>query len=169
MHINAHPDMGEDPTAIGLLVWGVKRSFLRYVSRLPDGICEVSPQVKLPGQGLFGFPLTSSQGAPATSFRSVGSVTFRGHHDFLFVQIADLGIEDADGQWLLTCHRPGYAESERMLLATGRRVSDNSNEEAMRIAPLLSAEGADLFGGNYPAGERMSELTLHKLKHPIAQ
>ncbi|ROO87271.1 Htaa protein [Actinocorallia herbida] len=140
------------PASAGALEWGVKAGFRRYVQGLPDGFCDVSTEIDLPGGGRFGFPLTGAEGSPPFLLRFTGTVTFRGHGGLLSVTITEPWLFLRGGAWTLTVR----AASGRLPLAVGRP----SASSARRVPVALTAEGAALFGGNYPAAEPMDDLVL---------
>lgn len=157
--MNEPPRTSDASAAGGLLEWGVKAGFRRYVQALPDGLCDISPDIALPGQGRFGFPLAGTDGSPPSRFRSTGTVTFRGHGDLLFVSIADPWLTRDDETWLLTC-RDASSATGRTQVASGRLSADLAHTPELLIPLRLSHTGVALFGGNYPPGEPMDDLIV---------
>ncbi|GAA1466567.1 HtaA domain-containing protein [Microbacterium thalassium] len=153
-------ERGQAATAAGWMDWSVKDSFLRYVKGLPDGVCDVSPDIGLVGGGVFRFPLTAIDLAPETSWRFGGFLRFTGHGGFLEVVIAEPALEESDGHYRFT----SADRDRRICIADAEPVE--SADSRTRFALRLTTDGALLFGGVYSAGEPLSDLVMTTTEHP---
>ncbi len=74
------------------LHWGIKRRFLQYIARMPDGQCSTTDGATVDDTSRFHFTLDRTD---LTSAHAVGVVTcrgdvrFAGHHGMLFVAVTD--------------------------------------------------------------------------------
>jgi hypothetical protein len=152
------------------LRWGIKRSFIDYVRRMPDGRGWVgdgatplgsheivyAPEAAEPGDG---------GGARSWTFR--GDVRFSGHAGMLFVQVAApilTLLDGLDGTARLTVATPaGSAGPERLPLVTlrlRREPAPDGIEVWSGKDVRLTESGTALFDDVYPAGEPFDPLTV---------
>jgi len=151
------------------LVWGIKSSFLRYLASLPDGGYQAGPGVTVTADGEFCFPPDARLAGPRhQAFR--GEVRFSGHGAFLYVRIADPRVEfpadpvGVEGDARLTVAGEGSARLHLADLSLMRRSDASASSPAMRhllFVPRLTAAGAEVFGGVYPAGTPLDPLIAH--------
>lgn len=145
----------EKVNASGALIWGAKRSLQRYIASLPDGVCEVSSEVGLPGSGRFAFPLTAVD-VPRAQLRFSGMVTFRGHQDLLSIPIADPWLTWVRDTWELSCCSTSTLQG-RLVLATAG-PAQRVDSDVMCLHPTLAQDGAIHFGGNYAPDEPLDDM-----------
>ena len=147
------------------LRWAVKRSFVDYVQRMPDGRAAVADGAKgvEDGQVLFAPDPTV---APPTDdldrfWAFSGQVWFDGHAGLLFVQVkapwialrgdtAELSVDaGTEGRLTLVTLRvePAPSPAEGVEVWHGTEVA-------------LHAAGVELFNEVYPPGEPFEELTI---------
>jgi len=131
------------------LRWEIKRSFLRYIARMPDGACSVTDGADPVDESAFRFE-------PAGDLRFRGVVRFSGHHGFLFVRIADPELQVDGTRGTLTI----AGEPARVPLVTCE-LSAEPDGTTKGTAVRLTAEGAELFNAVYPAGEPFDDFTIH--------
>lgn len=152
------------PSGSGGLCWGIKRSFLRYLSRLPDGQCSVTDGASpVPGP-LFVF--TAADGQPEdppdgpTVLRYCGDVRFKGHFGFLKVRVAAPWLEIAGAGGKLSAVGIGREPVPRQPLVTFRIRRDEDGVVFRGTDVRLTAEGAELFGDHYPVGEPFDDFVF---------
>jgi hypothetical protein len=159
------------PGATGLgLVWPIKASFVAYVLGMEDGELSVADGATVSATQVFTFePATAS--APAAgdptfdvatrqgtlSFR--GSVSFVAHYGMLAVTISNPTIEFGQDSTVLAA----TTGDQRIVLAALSLPTPET--EGSRLAwigavPRLTAAGADLFNGVYPAGHELDPLDI---------
>lgn len=162
------PDDAEEQLPPGL-TWGLKRSFVRYVSFLPDGGHSVADGASLVHGNFFHFePAVGSSYDPVTgtgTLRFRGDVRLTGHHGMLFVMIADPWVELRDGVAVLSVvdHREWPDRSHRLDLATldvpaPAQAGDPWVWPETRAA--LSADSQWLFNDQYAPGEELDPLFM---------
>ena len=149
------------------LTWGLKRSFIRYISSLRDGQHAELEGASLVPPSSFRFSTDSTEldddGTGTIRFR--GQVRLGGHGGMLFVMIADPWVEIGRDAALLTVvdveHWPDT--SRRMPLAT-LELPDATRTEAgllwSSVEVRLTREGTEVFNDQYAVGEEMDPLTM---------
>ncbi|MEQ6900427.1 HtaA domain-containing protein [Nocardioides sp. YIM 152588] len=141
----------------GLLEWGVKESFRRYVAALPDGCCDVSSEIALPGGGRYGFPLIEVEAAPAAVLRFIGGVLFRGHGGLLHVPLVEPWLHRHGDRWVMTV-AVGTGPDKRAEIAAGAVSAAGDGEVLLDLR--VSGVGSSVFGGNYPVGTELDRARL---------
>jgi hypothetical protein len=151
------------------LTWGLKRSFIRYISTLPDGTHTETAGATLEPPSLFRFSPTGSDLDPTTglgTMRFRGEVRLGGHRGMLGVLIADPWVKMTAGGAVLSVvdarHWPD--RSRRLALATLASVRPAETPDGLVWGPVpahLTAEGAHVFGGQYAAGEEMDTVVAY--------
>lgn len=150
------------------LVWGIKRSFVEYIARMPDGQATVSGGA-MPTETndmLFEPDTVEPQlpdGADALyAFR--GDVRFGGHFGMLYVRIADPWVTVYGDRGVLTIldpYDPDGAPRKRLVTF---RVSEPRSAGSVQVwqAPevILTPEACPVFNDVYAAGERFEPLTF---------
>lgn len=158
------------PAADGAgLFWGIKRSFLQYIARMPDGDCSVTDGADPDVDARFRFAVDRISPVVDHEWTVLcrGDVRFAGHHGMLFVQIADpmLTIRGTSGH-LSVVDGPAVREGvrdARRTLASFDVVSDPDHADDIVTATgvRLVAEGAEIFNDVYPAGELFDDFRVH--------
>ena len=159
----------EDPeTPPEGLTWGIKRSFIRYISTLPDGGHAIGDGASLAHTSFFTFaPAPGSTFDPVTATGTLkfkGQVRLTGHHNMLFVMVADPWIElDHENAVLTVVDATAWPDRTRRIhLATltpgAHQVLPGGSIVFPSVQARLAESGAATFGGNYPAGEEMDPL-----------
>ncbi len=151
------------------LTWGLKRSFVRYLSFLPDGGHSEADGASLVHGNFFHFePAEGSSYDPATrtgTLRFRGDVRLTGHHGMLFVMIADPWVEVRDGVGVLSVvdHRQWPDRSHRLVLAT-LEVAAPARAGAAWVWPetaaALAADAQWLFNDQYAPGEELDPIFM---------
>ena len=149
------------------LTWGLKRSFIRYISTLPDGGHQETDGASLTDGSSFHFaPAPGATYDPATgtgilTFR--GDVRLTGHHGMLFVMVADPWIEFRDGAAVLSVidsrHWPD--RDTRLPLATLAPAAPSVSDAGLVWAETpahLSEAGQAVFNDQYGAGEELDPV-----------
>jgi hypothetical protein len=144
------------------LRWSIKREFLRYVARMPDGRCSVTDGAVVADDTFLFVPDQIAAHGPAAGtgvLRFRGDVRFAGHHGLLFVRIAD--------PWLTVDHEVAtltIAGSDdaaaRIPLVTVTLTAGDPFRHFSGTDARLTSEGSELFGTVYSAGERFDDLTV---------
>ncbi|WP_432486752.1 HtaA domain-containing protein [Kineococcus sp. SYSU DK018] len=132
------------------LVWGVKESLLRYVSRTPDGRVDLVDGVVRHGD-VFAFPGSAPRGA-GLHFR--GAVVLTGHGGLMRVVLRDPGLLPVAGGWVLEITDPDDPR-ERLPFA---EVAGFDGRNGSGVT--LTGDGADLFFGPYEAGTPLDAFTV---------
>lgn len=143
------------------LYWGVRESFIAYVSGNPDGQVYGDGGVETDGEGTFRFPLASAThegGSWRIAFEGV--VRFIAHGGMLDVMLAEpvLELDGASGALIVT-----HGEQERRILDVEPAAPVEIEGGWLVFPPLaatLTADGSTLFGGVYPAGEAFDPLQV---------
>lgn len=160
------PAGGEFPPAG--LTWGIKRSFISYISRLPDGAVTAQEGAAIVDGSFFRFepdggsldPLTASG---VIKFR--GQVRLSGHYGMLSLFIADPWLEFAGGSAVLSIvDVDGWPDRSMRIpllaLPLARPVSDGGGLVLSETRALLSPEGAGIFNDQYQAGTEMDPVSM---------
>ncbi|MET4538638.1 hypothetical protein ABIE37_000393 [Arthrobacter bambusae] len=171
---NAGLSSVQEPEPLPGLTWGLKRSFIKYISALPDGGHAVSGGASLAHSSFFNFqPSGGSTYSPLTGggiLKFAGEVCLTGHHNLLFVMIADPWIEFADGGAVLsvadTRHWPD--RGRRIPLARLRAETLSRSERGVygEARTFLTGEGRGVFNDQYGDGEELDPVFI--LGHGLA-
>ena len=158
-----------DPEAppVGL-TWGLKRSFIRYIGSLPDGGHALGDGASLSHGSFFTFaPAPGSTFDPLTlsgTLKFAGQLRLTGHHNMLYVLLADPWIEFAGGEAILTVlDATSWPDrTKRIRLAELSPGAHELFSDGSLIFPAMGVRladtGVEVFGGNYPAAEEMDPL-----------
>lgn len=169
-----------DPSARALtdgareLRWGVKRSFLDYLSGMADFELRMGEGARvLPRERAFSFPVAGTgDGEAVGAVRFAGVLSFTAHLGALRVLIAEPWLEPAPGGARLTVSRPEEwgAGPARFVLADLQRAEelDEDGWAATRFDAVLAPDGVALFAGVYPPGEPFEPVVLIARPHAVA-
>ncbi|WP_159612176.1 HtaA domain-containing protein [Glutamicibacter sp. JC586] len=139
------------------LEWGLKASFVGYISSLPDGRIEASNGVWQVGNSLV-FPASPATDVPDNEVWFNGQVSFSGHGGMMKLDLIEPRVENQDEAIKLTI---GTA-TERIAIAelTETAVSRAFGMVKTRFSAVLTDEGSKLFNGQYPAGQGLEDLEI---------
>ncbi|GAB3175786.1 hypothetical protein GCM10027059_49710 [Myceligenerans halotolerans] len=154
------------------LDWEIKPSLLMYVAGAPGGRLVVDPEVGGEGASFwFGLDAERSAGldgggttADARAFAFRGSVAFFGHFGSFVGEIGDPEVRadgDGDGDdWTMSVlDRESGVRTGAFRLVGAPEVADDGRRLTWPRVEV-SAAGASLWGGNYPAGTRFEPVTV---------
>lgn len=136
------------------LVWPLKSSFVRYVSRV-DGVVYVGEGAWVEPDG-FAFAGEPDDAGGAMRFR--GALVFHAHAGVLHVEIADPSLEPRhDGSWSVCA----YTDQGRTARVCFAEAIESSRDDGRTICDVrLNRAGAELFGGNYSEGAALDPLIV---------
>jgi hypothetical protein len=152
------------PVHTGML-WAIKRSFLGYVRRLPDGAISISDEMGLTPGTEFHFPLHDVKLHDDLTgvIRFRGAVRLSGHQGMLAVNLADpwlhLETEAASLSFNLAGKDAAEARAEIFQMRTLPPVLDGDMCEWSAMQPTLASVGVAMFG-SYPAGTTFDPLSV---------
>lgn len=163
--MNPDPAFGDPLPPLGLS-WGIKGSFLDYIKDLPDGAVSASAGATVSGSGQFTFPPAGSdfdvhRGTGVLRFR--GDVRLAGHHGMLFLRLLDPWVEFSGGRGVLSISTGDSGGQDRTTVGFVQAVRPQAVGAFLvwqHAEVLNSPEGAELFDGQYAAGQRMDPLSI---------
>ncbi|PCC30018.1 hypothetical protein CIK76_02645 [Glutamicibacter sp. BW80] len=140
------------------LEWGLKASFVGYISSLPDGRIEASNGVWQVGNNL-AFPVAVDAKSPEGELRFNGRVSFVGHGGMMKLDLIEPRIEEHDDLVLLSV---ANENGERLPIAelVETAVSNAFGLVKTRFAASLTEQGSALFNGQYKAGQDMEPVEV---------
>jgi hypothetical protein len=173
-------DIEQNPIDAPVLRWGIKRSFISYLSRLPDGSVSAAAGASIVSGSYFQFePDGGASGAadesPAVSAGEVpvgvrkfrGQVRLSGHHGMMSLFVADPWVEfGAEGAVLSVADpqaAPGTGrrlELLRLRLPGAAGAAGTDGNDWTELPAQLAPAAVELFNGQYPAGEEMDPVFL---------
>lgn len=150
------------------LVWGIKRSFINYISRLPDGSVAADDGAVIVDGSFFRFAPDGGNHDPLTAAEVIkfrGQVRLRGHYGMLSVLIADPWLELDNSAAVLSIvdvrQWPERTARVPLLQLPSARLVDVGARHSVQETPaLLTAEGAEIFNDQYQAGTAMDPVTV---------
>lgn len=151
------------------LTWGLKRSFIRYVSLLPDGSHMLDGGATLAFSSIFHFELEDSSIYDASTGQGIlkfrGSLKLSGHHNMMLVLIADPWVEFHEGEALLTVvDVKGWPERKNRIklaeLQASPPVLNDGSLLWLNTSATLSAEGTHLFNEQYAQDEELDPMSI---------
>jgi Htaa len=157
------------PHGVPVLRWGIKRSFISYLSRLPDGSVSADAGASIVSGSYFQFESdgggsAADAGAPAAVRKFRGQVRLSGHHGMMSLFVADPWLEFTAGGAVLSVEDPqqapgsgGRLELLRLAVPGG---SEDAGAEWTELPAQLAPAAVELFNGQYPAGEEMDPVFL---------
>ncbi|MCB5294792.1 HtaA domain-containing protein [Arthrobacter sp. SO3] len=147
------------------LSWGIKRSFIDYITSLPDGSVSATGGATVAAASLFCFSPESSDYDPARGtgvLRFRGDVRLAGHHGMLLVRLLDPWITFTSGSGVLSISSGGGGQDR----TTVGFLSPSTPHEAggslvwEHVDVVISPDGSELFDGQYAAGQPMDPLFI---------
>ena len=155
-----------DPLPALGLSWGIKRSFIDYITSLPDGSVSATEGATVAGSSLFCFSPESSdydvaRGTGVLRFR--GDVRLAGHHGMLLVRLLDPWITFTAGSGVLSISTGDGGGQDRTavaFLSPSQPRHDGGSLVWEHVDVVVSPEGSDLFDGQYAAGQPMDPLFI---------
>lgn len=148
------------------LRWGIKRSFIDYVFRMPDGGGWVTDGATATEDHVLFFEFVSVEATDDGGQRWIfrGDVRFGGHGGFLFVRVADPVLAVVGDQATLSIIDPFEEDSEgRLDLVTVKlsRVDGSEGSVVWAGDPVeLTAAGVPLFNDVYAEGTAFEPLLV---------
>jgi len=154
------------------LHWSIKESFVRYILGMQDGLYAITEDATVSPDFVFTYPVKDVSGFdPATglgTLRFGGAVRFGGHGGALYVMIADPIVEITATGAVLSAKVDN--DGERLDLVTldfglpiNSAPSAGEPEDSVywdAVPTFLTANGASLFIGQYPAGTPFDPLNV---------
>lgn len=139
------------------LEWGLKSSFVSYISSLADGRIEASNGVWQAGNSLV-FPASSATEVPDNEVWFNGRVSFSGHGGMMKLDLIEPRVENHDETISLTI---AMADG-RVAIAelTETVVSRAFGLVKTRFSAVLTEAGSKLFNGQYPAGQQLEDIEI---------
>jgi hypothetical protein len=159
------PAGGDAPPAG--LIWGIKRSFVSYISRLPDGSVAAEDGAAIVDGSFFRFEPDGGTYDPLTTAGNLkfrGQVQLRGHYGMLSVLLADPWIEFDNGAAVVSIVDVRYwPDRDKRIpllqLRSAGLVAIGAGYSVQETPALLTAEGAEIFNDQYQAGTAMDPVT----------
>ena len=154
------------PPPLPGLTWGIKRSFMDYISGLPDGAVSAADGAPVTASGVFCFAPAGSEYDPARGtglLRFRGDVRVAGHHGMMFVRLLDPWVEFAAGHGVLSISTGDGGGTDRSDVGTLRTAAPRNMEGFLvweRVEVAVSQAGSELFDGQYAAGQEMDPLVI---------
>ena len=145
------------------LHWPIKESFVRYILGMQDGLYAITEDATVSPDFVFTYPVKDVSGFdPATGLGTLtfgGAVRFGGHGGALYVMIADPIVEITATGTVLSAKVDN--DGERLDLVTLDFGTTTSGSPRWNAVPtFLTANGASLFIGQYPAGTPFDTLNI---------
>ncbi|MFV8054667.1 HtaA domain-containing protein [Mycobacterium sp. 48b] len=142
------------------LYWGIKRSFVSYVARMPDGRATAGLGAQpLPNGDFLFLPDTTHD---SDEFRFRGDVRFSGHMGMLWVRIADPWIDVETNQGELSIASPADSESRLRLASVtfDDHIDDRGHVVLHASVVRLLGESLSIFNDVYEEGQLLEPLTV---------
>ncbi|WAH97745.1 HtaA domain-containing protein [Arthrobacter sp. MMS18-M83] len=148
------------------LEWGIRRTFIEYVSGLDDGEITAEEPATVSGLGRFSFPAQpGSELDPKTGFgvlKFSGTAHASGHFGLMSVTITDPWIEIGLDCAALTIPDPDRdpVSGKRIALATLTLKTEDGSNVWVDIASTLAVEAIGIFNRQYESGSAMDPVTV---------
>lgn len=158
------------------LRWGIKRSFVGYVSRLPDGSVSAGEGASIVSGSYFQFEPDGGASAAEVGSPTVlaaagvrkfrGQVRISGHHGMMSLFVADPWLEFGTDAAVLTVADPRQAPGSEARLELLRltvpsiAAADVAETAWTELPAQLALAAVELFNGQYAAGEEMDPVFL---------
>ncbi|ULD45132.1 HtaA domain-containing protein [Rhodococcus qingshengii] len=146
------------------LTWGIKRSFIRYISYLPDGHHVVEEGAYLNDGSLFTFPISPAAVPDADEMRFQGTVRIGGHGGLLGVLLSDLWVNVSGDRGTLSVLDLSRWPTRRNRITLAELEVHRQQQDdglVLHCAAALAEEGVSVFGGNYPQGTALDPVVVH--------
>lgn len=145
------------------LVWGVKRSFLRYLSNLPGTQVSIAGGAASTQDTRFVFPATDrTEGVRtmAETMKFEGEVHFTSHGGMLDVLLADpwLEIDRSTARLSFATNRTVGHGALRIVIGELLEQPTTSGDSTRLWETTLAESGVAVFGDTYLAGELLDPV-----------
>ncbi|QTV80485.1 HtaA domain-containing protein [Microbacterium sp. NIBRBAC000506063] len=138
-----------EPLSGGLLLWRVRRSLLEYVQRVGGEVSYDAPTTW--AEDAFRFP-----SADWDAGQFVGDVRFAAYGRLLSIAVIDPWIETGHAAVWLSVANAEHTNRFRVV-----ELDDAGDwRSGGTFSTRLTASGAELFGGTYPAGTDMAPIRV---------
>lgn len=166
-------DSAETSTPPPGLTWGIKRSFVRYFSFLPDASMSIDNGAEATNGSFFTFEPNGADLDLHTgrgTLRFKGEVRMSGHGGMMRLQLLDPWITLSPKGATLSVSTPGSSDPESSIMPSGialatlelPQLQDRGASLLWQDVPtFLTADGAALFNDQYPVGQEMDPLFIH--------
>lgn len=154
------------------LTWGIKRSFVKYLSYLPDAAVSAAAGADIVDGSFFNFAPDGGDFDPSTGLGTLqfkGDVRLSGHGGMMRVRLlnprvtvtatgTELGVSDhvSDRPARIPTALPVLAE-----LSGGTPLLTEGRLLWLDLMTRLSADGTGVFNDQYPLGQEMDPLFIH--------
>lgn len=154
------------------LTWGIKRSFVKYLSYLPDAAVSAADGADIVNGSFFNFAPDGGDFDPSTGLGTLqfkGDVRLSGHGGMMRVRLlnpwvtvtgagAELGVSGhaSDTPSRIPTIPPVLAE-----LSAGTPLLTEGRLLWLDLTTRLSADGTGVFNDQYPLGQEMDPLFIH--------
>lgn len=169
-------DAGGDGTLASGIIWGIKGTFLKYLSGMPDAKFFMGRgALEAPG-GAYFWPLSSSSDYDEPSGTRVlkfgGDVRFSGHHRMLYVMFVEPWIVfDDDGAHLSIADPDAYPDLGARLPLVDLDLDTWQHHSGARFwsgAPTrLRPEALGIFNNVYQSGELFDPIHIRVGLGPV--
>lgn len=159
---NPTPLMDDGPPAG--FTWGIKQSFLRYIGAIDDASINLHGGASMLEAGAFNFEYATSNLDADTKQRTFdfgGTVQISAHSGMLALTLHNPRVAVAENHAILSIEKTFDTSSSRIPLCTmtgGGYESLGSDLLWSSEHVFLTPEGASVFGGQYPAGQRLDPM-----------
>lgn len=163
--------VASDSASVGTgLAWGVKDTFVRYITTMPGGSATTSGDATTTRDGSFYFTTADQSGFDTTTLTGTikfsGRVNFVGHFGALSVSLVDPWVTfDGDGGSLSVEWGTGpESRSEIVRIAPDTPVAAGSVLAWRAAETVLSPAAVAQFNGVYRDGEPFAPLAIRVLR-----
>jgi hypothetical protein len=157
-------DLTEGPPAG--LTWGIKKSFMRYLSAIEDIAIGLHGGAVMLDLGALNFEYKSSTVDPATmngTFDFAGSGELSAHGGMLSVTLSNPRVTVTGDEAILSIEKTAGDPNSRLALCTmtgGSYESFGSDLLWSSDRVSLAPEGVSVFGGQYATGQQLDPIYL---------
>lgn len=142
------------------LHWNIMSRFRDYVRGIPDGAETWNSESGHINEDGLVFAAVEPVKVGELPWYFAGAVRYEAYRGALRVDISDPEISEADSGYVITVNTsPDGVAAHRIPLATAV-LSDAQGQSLHVESTILTAEGAALLGGVYPAGEKSDGFTV---------
>lgn len=145
------------------LTWGIKRSFIRYFFSVPDAEVAAGGGAAVSPEGYLGFVPGEVELDPATGCGSLsfqGGITLSAHFGMMHVHLQDPRLDIRADTAVLSVAGEEGARTPLVRMEDG--MFERMGTDLLWAAEIvrLTAEGAKVFNGQYPAGQCMDPVLV---------